>query len=452
MSLSNFSVAGVVVFAVLSNPSFAQDARNSLRPIGFELVSPQVNYVRTRSRTDASLLIQSGAPVNFLDDYSTYVKTDYTNVPNSLVPLDDQINPAGFPWNTNPNNDWFGAATLQIMQAAGATHPVGDSPTMGQITCFAAAARKTGQDALDPNFFGLASYRIETLAPQVGSPVVAAQDIYLSSSDNQPRTAVILEPVSFTEGLFLDQIIFGGTNVVGAEFAQNSNGVLDRFVSQGLTSPGHSTFFASARNPNFPPPTNQWFTLMIHMSVDSQGIYGYSIWVKTFDTISSNPPFLDPRMASGDIPSVDGDPIGWVNTFPGFPDDPATTDAIEGIGLGINELGDPSPNSAPLGQAPPLGSGNLFDGVQYIVGLDPFGDPTFAPDDFFFANFRAQGTAFMPPCIADLNADGVVNGADLGTLLISWGASDVPADINGDGVVDGADLATLLTNWGPCPQ
>jgi hypothetical protein len=25
-----------------------------------------------------------------------------------------------------------------------------------------------------------------------------------------------------------------------------------------------------------------------------------------------------------------------------------------------------------------------------------------------------------------------------------------PGDLNGDGVVDGADLASLLANWGPC--
>ena len=48
----------------------------------------------------------------------------------------------------------------------------------------------------------------------------------------------------------------------------------------------------------------------------------------------------------------------------------------------------------------------------------------------------------------DLNGDGVVNGADLATLLIQWGAAGGPSDFNSDGVVDGADLATLLINWG----
>ncbi|MBX3354061.1 MAG: hypothetical protein KF724_00005, partial [Phycisphaeraceae bacterium] len=57
-----------------------------------------------------------------------------------------------------------------------------------------------------------------------------------------------------------------------------------------------------------------------------------------------------------------------------------------------------------------------------------------------------------PPCLADLNDDGVVNGADLGTLLGSWGACPgCEADLNGDGTVDGADLGTLLGAWGSCP-
>jgi alpha-tubulin suppressor-like RCC1 family protein len=50
---------------------------------------------------------------------------------------------------------------------------------------------------------------------------------------------------------------------------------------------------------------------------------------------------------------------------------------------------------------------------------------------------------------ADLNRDGVVDGADLGWLLGAWGpaAPDQAADLNHDGMVDGADLGTLLGSW-----
>lgn len=50
-----------------------------------------------------------------------------------------------------------------------------------------------------------------------------------------------------------------------------------------------------------------------------------------------------------------------------------------------------------------------------------------------------------PP--ADLNGDGIVNGADLAALLAAWGSGG-PADLNSDGAVDGADLASLLASWG----
>ncbi|MFO0874007.1 MAG: dockerin type I repeat-containing protein [Phycisphaerales bacterium] len=51
---------------------------------------------------------------------------------------------------------------------------------------------------------------------------------------------------------------------------------------------------------------------------------------------------------------------------------------------------------------------------------------------------------------ADLNCDGVVNGADLGLLLGQWGpcgAGECSGDLNGDGEVNGADLGLLLGAW-----
>lgn len=54
-----------------------------------------------------------------------------------------------------------------------------------------------------------------------------------------------------------------------------------------------------------------------------------------------------------------------------------------------------------------------------------------------------------PTIPADLNGNGVVNGADLGFMLAAWGpCAGCPADLNGDGVVNGADLGLLLAAWG----
>ena len=44
------------------------------------------------------------------------------------------------------------------------------------------------------------------------------------------------------------------------------------------------------------------------------------------------------------------------------------------------------------------------------------------------------------------NGDGVVNGADLGLLLVDFGGSGA-ADLNGDGIVNGADLGLMLVEW-----
>jgi hypothetical protein len=48
--------------------------------------------------------------------------------------------------------------------------------------------------------------------------------------------------------------------------------------------------------------------------------------------------------------------------------------------------------------------------------------------------------------LADLNGDGVVNGGDLGLMLVGWDTAG-PGDINGDGIVNGADLGLLLIAW-----
>jgi len=57
-----------------------------------------------------------------------------------------------------------------------------------------------------------------------------------------------------------------------------------------------------------------------------------------------------------------------------------------------------------------------------------------------------------PPCPADLFPNGIVDAADLGILLSTWGPcrGACIADLDGDGDVGASDLATLLAAWGPC--
>jgi len=65
------------------------------------------------------------------------------------------------------------------------------------------------------------------------------------------------------------------------------------------------------------------------------------------------------------------------------------------------------------------------------------------------ASNRPQLTVVYTPPVsnpADLNNDSVVNSADLGILLSSWGGTGV-ADIDRSGTVDSADLGALLSAW-----
>ena len=59
-----------------------------------------------------------------------------------------------------------------------------------------------------------------------------------------------------------------------------------------------------------------------------------------------------------------------------------------------------------------------------------------------------------PGCLADLNLDGLVNGADMAIVLAGWGtpaASTGGGDLTGDGMIGGDDLGVVLAAWGACP-
>jgi hypothetical protein len=59
---------------------------------------------------------------------------------------------------------------------------------------------------------------------------------------------------------------------------------------------------------------------------------------------------------------------------------------------------------------------------------------------------RIPSVPTPPNTPGDFDGNGVVDGADLATLLNGWGAA--AGDLNGDATTNGADLAILLNNWG----
>ncbi|MCX5652490.1 MAG: FG-GAP-like repeat-containing protein [Planctomycetota bacterium] len=79
--------------------------------------------------------------------------------------------------------------------------------------------------------------------------------------------------------------------------------------------------------------------------------------------------------------------------------------------------------------------------VRYFVrAVDASNNVANSPEKLFVTG----GSCGIP---GDLDGNGVVDGADLATLLNSWGQGG-PADLNGDGTVDAADMAVLLNNFG----
>lgn len=85
---------------------------------------------------------------------------------------------------------------------------------------------------------------------------------------------------------------------------------------------------------------------------------------------------------------------------------------------------------------------SFYDGSAW--SLFSFGQGCFGVGDLV----ATIELAAAPPCAADLDGSGGVDGADLAILLGSWG--DKTADLDGSGSVDGSDLAILLGAWGEC--
>ncbi|MCB9838724.1 MAG: hypothetical protein H6813_05245 [Phycisphaeraceae bacterium] len=152
------------------------------------------------------------------------------------------------------------------------------------------------------------------------------------------------------------------------------------------------------------------------------------------------PPFLrNPNPAGGDIipPTPAWKPFLWINPNNGTlfidPSDPSQgywSDLTYSHGAPIA----PGATLSAHIQAP-RASAQVF--YQFD---DCFHDNAiFSPHPTF-----SPGSLITP----DLNNDGIVDTADLGILLGSFGSNNPAADVNGDGVVDTADLGILIGAFG----
>jgi hypothetical protein len=127
-------------------------------------------------------------------------------------------------------------------------------------------------------------------------------------------------------------------------------------------------------------------------------------------------------------------------------------DEVAGLRV-IAKSGDTNFTGTPCNQITLIG-GTGVSGNGINTGLNAAGQLVLrAGDSVSSINTIAKIDLGSTPCLADLNGDGVVDGADLAAMLGAWGpcSGSCPADITGDGAVGGADLAALLGAWGSCP-
>lgn len=170
-----------------------------------------------------------------------------------------------------------------------------------------------------------------------------------------------------------------------------------------------------------------------------------------------------PQDESAQFYSLETDPIinyscmqGWTGAFGGVGnvgDDPLFIDADgpdDEVGTEDDDLR--------LQPCSPVVDGGSNGALPNDVTVDLDGDPRFVDgngDGSVVVDMGAyEFQADVECCWADLDGDGDVGPADLGTLLGAWGPcspnEDCPADLDADGEVAAFDLAILLGAWGPC--
>ena len=112
-------------------------------------------------------------------------------------------------------------------------------------------------------------------------------------------------------------------------------------------------------------------------------------------------------------------------------------------------------STLPPGAPQHLGGLVLSARIVYDVNQDGlFNDPTAIGGDVNSVDeaynavlYVGNVTPLAPPCPADYNVDGGVDGADVEAFFVDWEAGSSAADVNLDGGVDGGDLEVFFNAW-----
>jgi len=169
-------------------------------------------------------------------------------------------------------------------------------------------------------------------------------------------------------------------------------------------------------------------------------------------------------------------------------DDPEDSDALDSyVSIGYPSAGEQSTNTNVLGGAVDIGGGTAlaFDSQdisvawapEYAVGDVGHGEFHIAQvtlkwgtvASFDLAGWQTEdqpvsqaeygvwdadlsATGYMSLIPGDVNGDGLVDGADLSTIIGYWGQTGLGrkfGDLNGDGTVEGNDYSEVLSYWNP---
>ena len=174
---------------------------------------------------------------------------------------------------------------------------------------------------------------------------------------------------------------------------------------------------------------------------------GDEVWNNDASTITIT--YSDVFGGWADEGNIDADPL-FV--------DPGNDDYHLATGSPCNDAGDNE--AVPADELDLDGDGDTQEPVPFDLDGnprfidDPNADDTGHPDPDYPDLPIVDMGAYEFQVPGDLNGDGCVDQADLGTLLADWGCTggDCPGDADGDGDTDHSDLGVVLAHWGEgCP-
>jgi len=222
-----------------------------------------------------------------------------------------------------------------------------------------------------------------------------------------------------------------------------SNGLFQGVSLSGCTidSVGNIWFLAPVEYPSnlaVVDPTEIHTTLLRAVYNDMGGANGEPCWE------------LEAIMKSGDIFSGANSGADFLVGFIGIADG---NSVASGTLWSQNSTQDAYAGMSTLGMATSdaRSTGGVLLSTSIVYDTDGDGMFSFnsdlAADDDEAYNVIMYIGANLNPC-PDINADGIVDSADLGSVISQFGTAGASADFNCDGVVDSADLGTLISQFG----